>query len=282
MPAAPNPLQHARTVLMLCMANVGVAADAGVRDIATFRQRWAIAREGYGWPEPVDTSAPAAAPAESSPFAPPAASGEYRLRTARTVCASEITRFTQAQASGDAGDILRTFLEDAEPRAQILNDFDTMANGARDPKDAARLMLGACAASVGTLWDLGMRTSGEFQSFWNGRGRARFVIAGHDFKPDAAGCVWIEWDAGATGRGTFRNTCQFTVDIRFCASAAKAGTPSESIACEKGLSRFERLEARGGVPLTLGEGGMRWTQCKAPLQPVQTSAPGASFAAVCK
>jgi hypothetical protein len=240
-----------------------------VRDLDIFRTRWTAARSTLPQPSSPERSTPAPA-TESLP-----------LRTARTVCATEITRFTQSQAPGDVEDILRTFIEDAEPRAQILNDFDSMARGARDSQSVARLMLGACASSVGTLWEMGMRMPAEFQNFWNGRGKARFEIAGHDLKTDANGCIWIEWH-DAPGRGTFRNQCQFTVDIRFCASAAKAGTPTESVACEKGLSRFERIEADGEVPLTLGEGSMRWTQCKAPLQPVQTSAPGTTFTATCK
>jgi hypothetical protein len=243
-------------------------------------QSWDAARSITYVLPPAGAAAPAPARPTPAP-GPAAATDDYALRTARTVCATEITRFTQSQAEGDVEDILRTFVAGAEPRAHVLDDFDSMARDARDAASAARLMLSACASSVGTLWQMGMRMSGEFQNYWNGRGKARFAIAGHDLKTDANGCVWVEWH-DAPGRGTFRNMCQFTVDMRFCASAAKAGTPTESIACEKGLSRFERLEARGEVPLTLGEGTVRWTQCKAPLQPVQTSAPGTSFTATCK
>jgi hypothetical protein len=295
-PVRPNQLQRARGILMLCMAQAGANADAGVRDLDTFRQRWTAARAGYTIPAAVADSAPAQpAPPEPppAPAMPPPPPDTPLMRAARSSCAAELkafeSAFTRAGTSRQEtvaaiNDIMSTFTEDAEPRAQVINNFDAMARDARAPQDAARLMLTACAATAGTLWSVGLRDPAEFRGQWNGRGSARFAIPGHDTKPNALGCVWLSSDDEAPGSaGTLHNTCAFTVDMRFCMNGARAGTPTESVACEKGLSRFERIEAGGSIRTTLTDGTrMSWTQCKTPLQPVQTSAPGATFTATCK
>ena len=285
---AAGPLNRARNTLVLCVANVGVTADAGVRDADTFRRQWAAARDGGMVPSL--TPAPPA-PDRTASSLPPSTSA-HRVRAARSVCSAEIKRYTDEHvksgrtpedAERSVTDMIESFLDDAEPRAQVVNDFDAMARDARNPPDAARLSLSACAASVGTLWSLGMRTPADFSGFWNGRGKSRFGIPGFETKTDANGCLWVEFDAPPNdSQGTFRNTCNFTVDVRFCANATQAGTPAETIACDKGLSRFERIEGHGSVRVTPAHTNLRWVLCKVPLQPVQTSAPGAAFAATCK
>jgi hypothetical protein len=94
----------------------------------------------------------------------------------------------------------------------------------------------------------------------------------------------MDWDVDGFGApGTLRNSCPFTIDLRFCMAQVKAGTPTEAVECEKGRSRFERIEARGGVHTALTEGSIiRWAACKAPQQPVDTTEPGGSFKATCK
>jgi hypothetical protein len=129
-----------------------------------------------------------------------------------------------------------------------------------------------------------MRSSGEFTNHWAGRGRARFALAGHPVQPLARGCIWMEFDGdGMGGPATLRNDCAFTIDLRFCVADARVGTPSETIACEKGRSRFERIEPKSGVRVTLTDGArVNWVPCKSPLQPVETNAAGAPFTATCK
>ena len=287
---AAGPVNRARNTLVLCVANVGATADAGVRDAETFRRQWAAARDGGMTPSLAPATSAASAP-DRTASALPASTVAHRLRATRSACAAEIKRYsdehvksgrTPEDAERSITDIIESMLDDSEPRARVLNDFDAMARQAGNPPDAARLLLSACTASVGTLWSIGMRTPGEFSGFWNGRGKSRFAIPGFETKTDAAGCTWLEFDAANSTNGSFRNTCNFTVDIRFCAYETKPGMQLESIACEKGLTRFERLEPEGSVRLTGDTANIRWWQCKSPQQPVQSSAAGANFTATCK
>ena len=255
--------------LVLCAASVGVAADEGTRDLNVFKERWASEKERLSRP-----------PVVQRPERP-----TQLTRITRSVCSQEIKALEADLDKDSIEDIILTFTQDPEPRGQVVNDFETMLRqpGA-DPAQLKRLAVSACAATMGTLWAVGMRTFAELNNHWTGRGRARFEVAGTAVQPNPFSCIWMDWDTDGRGvPGTLRNECSFTIDLKFCMAGSTPGSASEAVACEKGRSRFERIEPKSGVRTDLTDGTqIRWAACKAPLQPVETNAPGATFTATCK
>lgn len=291
-----SPSDPAQLGVVLCASTVGAAADGGMRALDAFKAHWANERTTKFKLRPLPTPpvSPAASPAAAVFAAPAPPAPPMLTRNTRRVCANEIKAYEEdLLASGESADAVKNiiddivlrFIEDAQPRANVVDSFDEVSRqpGA-NPGDVKRLAASACVATMGTLWSVGMRDFAELNTHWAGRGRARFALAGHTAQPAASSCIWMEWEADGFGvPGVLRNECTFTVDLRFCVGAAKAGTPSEAIACEKGRSRFERIEPKSGVRTTLTEGTrINWVPCKAPMQPIETTAAGGPFTAVCK